>query len=136
MIVLCREHASYERLEYHECGQHLRLAQALFGEPALVHGWIAEVANEPIGYMTATVDYATWDARPFVHMDCLFLREAFRRGGIGKRLIAALLDFARERRCVLIQWQTPIDNDVGISFYERIGAYSLDKKRFFLKCST
>lgn len=132
LVLLCRDHAAYEGSEYHENGQEGRLHMAFFGPQPALFGWVVETDGGLVGFMTATVDYATWPAEFFLHMDCLYLGEAFRGLGLGRQLIEKLREFARERRIKLIQWQTPPQNDLGIRFYERIGARSRDKKRYFL----
>jgi ribosomal protein S18 acetylase RimI-like enzyme len=132
LVALCRDHAAYEGSEYHENGQKSRLHTALFGPQPVLFGWVVEADGGLAGFMTATVDYATWPAEFFLHMDCLYLSETFRGQGLGRKLIDRLREFAREKRIKLIQWQTPPQNDLGIRFYERIGAWSRDKKRYFL----
>jgi ribosomal protein S18 acetylase RimI-like enzyme len=132
LVVLCGEHAAYERSEFQETGQAPRLHAAFFGARPVLHGWVVDSGEGLVGFMTATIDFATWPAESFLHMDCLFLREAYRRQGLGRRLIDQLLEFAREKQIDLIQWQTPVHNTDGIRFYERIGASSKDKKRYFL----
>ena len=132
LVSLCHDHAVYEGSEFHENGQQDRLHIALFGSRPVLYGWVVEAEGALAGFMTATIDYATWPAEFFLHMDCLYLKPSFRRQGLGKELMANLQQFARERKINLIQWQTPTQNDLGIRFYERLGAYSKDKKRYFL----
>lgn len=132
IVALSKEHAEYEAATYDYDDQEDRLRAALFGSEPKLYAWVAVESGRPVGYMTATKDFATWTARPFVHMDCLYLRPAFRRRGIGARLLACLSDFARNGGIDLIQWQTPRDNKDGIAFYERVGAFAKDKKRYFL----
>jgi GNAT superfamily N-acetyltransferase len=93
---------------------------------------VVEAQREVVGYMTATLEYSTWEAQVYVHMDCLYLREPFRGRGLGRGMIQVLRAFAAERNCRLIQWQTPVENADGIAFYERIGARSKAKRRYFL----
>jgi ribosomal protein S18 acetylase RimI-like enzyme len=132
LIELCRQHAAYEGSEYVETDQPSRLEHALFDARPSLYGWLVVQKGEACGFMTATIDFATWTARPFVHMDCLYLREHVRRLGAGRALISALRQFAKQNDCDLIQWQTPVDNELGIRFYDRIGAMSKSKLRFFL----
>ena len=87
---------------------------------------------ERVGYMTVTRDYATWSAKFFLHMDCLYLRADHRGRGLGRAFLAALIEFAETQQCDVLQWQTPPDNALGIGFYERMGASAKDKKRYFL----
>ena len=133
LVGLCRDHAAYEGGEYHENGQKMRLRAAFFGPQPALYGWVVEDREGLAGFMTATIDYATWPAEFFLHMDCLYLDETFRGRGLGRKLIDKLREFAKERQITLIQWQTPVQNDLGIRFYERIGARSKDKKRYFLE---
>lgn len=132
LVGLCKDHAAYERSEFHENGQAGRLRVAFFGEHPTLHGWVVEWENQLVGFMTVTVDYATWTADSFLHMDCIYLREEFRKQGLGRQLIHELRAFGRERKINLIQWQTPVHNVDGIRFYEKMGAHAKDKKRYFL----
>ena len=132
LVVLCKAHADYERSEYHENGQAGRLREALFGPHPRLHGWGVESGNQLVGFMTVTIDYATWTADFFLHMDCLYLDEDFRKQGLGRKLIEELKKFGREKKIDLIQWQTPTHNVDAIRFYEKMGAHSKDKKRYFL----
>lgn len=133
LLQLCREHAAFEGATYVERGQQQALPAALFGPAPALHGWVVEGDGELAGYMTATLDYATWDACRFVHMDCLYLRPAYRRAGLGRRFIEELRRFATAHDCAEIQWQTPADNADAIAFYRRIGARGKAKQRFYLE---
>jgi ribosomal protein S18 acetylase RimI-like enzyme len=133
VLELCREHAAYEGSEYVADGHAGRLAAALFGPHPLLFGWVVDAGDGLAGYMTATIDFATWTGQHFLHMDCLYVREPFRGRGLG--LVETLTGFAHERGIELIQWQTPAHNQSAIEFYHRIGATSKDKKRYFLRVS-
>ncbi|MBM7495839.1 MULTISPECIES: GNAT family N-acetyltransferase [Oerskovia] len=130
LLELCREHAAYENAEFHDDGHVGRWKSALFAEPAALHGWIAIEDGEACGFMTATTDFATWSARRFAHMDCLYIREPFRGRGVGRLFLEQLRAFATAQGCDWAEWQTPPDNELGIGFYERMGAVSKPKRRF------
>ncbi|MEU5696359.1 GNAT family N-acetyltransferase [Actinosynnema sp. NPDC020468] len=130
LLVLCAEHAVYENADFREHGQVERWRSALFAAEPRLHGWIATDGGEPCGYMTATVDFATWSAAPFAYMDCLYLRESHRGLGLGRVFLDRLREFARANGCGWAEWQTPEDNALGIGFYRRMGATSRTKARF------
>lgn len=136
LVELCRLHAAYEEADYIENGQAERLHAALFRPSPSLHAWVVERTVPGIGqlagYLTAVVEFATWPARDFVYMDCLYLREDCRRMGLGSALMRTLSEFAAEKGLREIQWQTPPGNDLGIGFYRRIGASGRDKLRFSL----
>ena len=130
LLTLCREHAAYEKADFRENGQVERWRSALFSERAALHGWLATDGGEPCGFMTVTVEYSTWSAAPFAHMDCLYLREPYRGMGIGRTFLERLREFSAARQCGWAEWQTPADNERGIGFYQRMGARAKPKFRF------
>ena len=132
LTALFEDHAAYENLSFEGHGRRRELERLIFGKPPRIFGWIAEYGGEVAGYMTATIDHSTWNAAPFVYMDCLYLRGEFRGRGLGWGLMRELAAFARQRGCREMQWHTPPDNALGIGFYRRIGARELPKTRFFL----
>jgi GNAT superfamily N-acetyltransferase len=85
------------------------------------------------GYFSYTYDISTWDASPYLHLDCLFLQEDMRGKRIGGEILKFLKDEAKQNNCINLQWQTPVFNHSAIEFYKKNGAYSKTKERFFLK---
>lgn len=132
LVVLCDEHARYEGAVPVPPGVAEGLAQALFSTPPRLHAWVAEERGELLGYATATVEFSTWQAREFLHMDCLFVREGRRGSGIGARLLDAVIAAARRAGCREIQWQTPDWNVDAARFYRRVDAVEKPKRRFLL----
>lgn len=131
LVALCREHAAYEGLApCSDAGFEARLAAALAS--GRLHAWLAWHADAPLGYASLTLDFATLTARPFAHLDCLYLRPAARGQGLGARLLARAQHFAATLGCAELQWQTPAWNEGAQRFYLRTGATVLDKKRFVL----
>jgi GNAT superfamily N-acetyltransferase len=130
LLALCREHAEYEKAEFRENGQVERWRTAFFGERPALYGWVATDRDEPCGFMTVTIDFATWGAEPFAYMDCLYLREPYRGKGIGRLFLDRLQEFCRAHGCVRAEWQTPPHNELGIGFYQRMGARAKNKVRF------
>ncbi|MCV2369748.1 GNAT family N-acetyltransferase [Roseateles oligotrophus] len=131
LAMLCAEHAEYEGLPpTSDAGLLERLAQALIDER--LHIWLALEAEQLLAYASATLDFSTLSARPFLHMDCLYLRPQARGHGLGARLMQELAIFARARGCHGMQWQTPPWNAPALRFYARQGALALEKTRFSL----
>jgi ribosomal protein S18 acetylase RimI-like enzyme len=130
LLELCREHAAYEKADFRENGQVERWHSALFSDPATLYGWIATDGGEPCGFMTVTIDYATWSAEPFAYMDCLYLQQPYRGMGLGRIFLDRLREFSVAHRCGWAEWQTPPDNELGIGFYRRMGARAKAKLRF------
>jgi ribosomal protein S18 acetylase RimI-like enzyme len=132
VVELCALHAAYEESEYDRAGKASKLRHAIFTSNPSLFCFVAEQDGNIVGYSTATKEFSTWDAEYFLHMDCLYLLESTRGAGLGSLLIKKLKEFAVLHSCTHIQWQTPVDNVSGIKFYEKQGAVSKDKKRFYL----
>jgi GNAT superfamily N-acetyltransferase len=132
LVAMCDEHARYERAPGLPAGVAGRLEQALFATPPRLQAWIAEAHGELLGYATASTEFSTWQAREFMHMDCLFVRGGRRGDGVGVSLLAAVIVAARDAGCVQVQWQTPDWNVDAARFYRRAGAVERAKRRFVL----
>jgi GNAT superfamily N-acetyltransferase len=133
VVALITEHAVYEKAEPPAPGLEERLWSLLFGSPApRLRCLVAELDGTVVGYATCSAEVSTWDGTEYLHMDCLFLRDGHRGLGIGESLMAAVRDEARALGLGQVQWQTPAWNEGAIRFYDRIGAVSKEKLRFFL----
>jgi GNAT superfamily N-acetyltransferase len=132
LVDLCAEHAKYEKAIYELEGKAEMLRLALFGEPQRLYAWVVEAEKSLEGFATATLEYSTWDAAEFLHMDCLYLKLEARGQGLGVKLVHEVAKLAKEKNCVNVQWQTPDWNTRAMDFYNRLGASSKNKVRFFL----
>ncbi|ADV26587.1 GCN5-related N-acetyltransferase [Pseudoxanthomonas suwonensis 11-1] len=131
LLELVAEHAAFEQATARPDAQ--ALSEAIFGARPRLLCWVAAGQDAPAGYMTATCDFSTWQARPFLYMDCLYLRATARNHGLGARLLDALREHARLADITRLQWQTPEWNQAAARFYRRQGARELRKRRFVLE---
>ncbi|MET9654452.1 GNAT family N-acetyltransferase [Streptomyces sp. NPDC006460] len=131
---LAAEHAAYEKSAPPAPGLADRLARLPFGpEPARLRCLVAELPDGTLaGYATCSPELSTWDAAEYLHMDCLYLSADHRGLGLGPLFVAALREEARTLGLSEIQWQTPVWNEGAIRFYDRLGAASKEKLRYFL----
>lgn len=132
LALLCAAHAAYEQIPFDAAGHAQRLAAALAA--GRLQAWLALKAGQAVGYASATQDYATLAARPFVHLDCLYLTPEARGQGLGQALMDAVVQAARSLGCTQLQWQTPVWNEAALRFYDRLGATRLSKQRYTLWC--
>lgn len=132
LLPLCAEHAAFERLPCAATARGGALAAALDGTHPRLHAWLALAETEAVGYASATLDFSTLDAAPFLHLDCLYVREGRRGEGIGLRLWQAACDFGMRTGCAAMQWQTPAWNEDAARFYRRLGAVEHAKRRYVL----
>lgn len=141
ILALCAEHAAFERAAFSPEDARGRLARHLFGERPRTRCVVADA--EPVagagadacgarlaGYATYALQFSTWRAAEYVHMDCLYVRPAFRNGGIGALLLAEIVESAAMCGCDVVEWQTPAWNRDAARFYDRTGAARSDKIRY------
>lgn len=133
LVNLCQNHALYEQASYATERKEELLKQAIFSKNPQLYCHIIEVAEKVVGYFTYTLDFSTWDAKPFLHLDCLYLEPEIRGFKIGEAIFEELKGLAQAKGCCMLQWQTPVFNEKAIRFYHRMGATSKDKVRFFLE---
>jgi GNAT superfamily N-acetyltransferase len=132
LIECCALHAVFEKCEYISKGKKEQLEQHLFSDAPSLYCLVAELSGNIIGYTSFMKQFSTWDATSYLYMDCLFLKENARNLGIGELLINRLKEEAKALECSHIQWQTPDFNVRAMKFYDRIGAQSKSKERYFL----
>ncbi|WSZ43060.1 GNAT family N-acetyltransferase [Streptomyces sp. NBC_00190] len=142
LVELIHEHVAYEKSAPRPPDLAERLGPQLFAEgsseapPAVAGGkWVllAETPDGAVaGYAACSAEFAFWDARHYLHMDCLYLAEEARGHGLGAALMDGVRGLARELGLDQVQWQTPDWNEGAIRFYDRLGATGLPKRRYGL----
>jgi len=137
LVRLGEAHAAFEGLALPDGreARRRRLELALLQQRVqawLVCGPQALSLSRAHGYASLTLDFSTWAAEPYAHLDCLYLQPALRGQGWGQVLLQLASDHARAQGCRELQWQTPEWNEAAARFYRRQGAQELVKRRFIL----
>lgn len=132
LVNLYQKHADYEKVNFTKKGKKVSLEKHLFSQNPTLYCLVVELESKLIGYATYMKQFSTWDVDFYVYMDCLFLDKNSRGLGLGEKLLNKIKEESLKLNCNLIQWQTPTFNTGAIKFYERIGALSKTKKKFFL----
>lgn len=133
LVRLCELHAIYEKSNYDSTNKKVQLSEHLFSVKRNLFCLVVEHHSNIIGYATYMRQFSTWEADFYIYMDCLFLTEKSRGLGIGEKLINRIKQEGQKLKCNQIQWQTPNFNKRAIKFYNRVGAKSKTKERFFLE---
>ena len=131
LVKLCELHAIYEKATYDTKNKTVLLTKYLFDEKAVLKCLVVESKEEIVGYATFMKQFSTWDADFYIYLDCLFFIENVRGKGLGTLLMNEIKIYAKEQNCKEIQWQTPDFNTKAIQFYQKIGAISKTKERFY-----
>ena len=97
-----------------------------FGDDRRFEILIAETAGEPLGMALFYPIFSTWDALPGLFLNDLYVADAGRGKGIGRRLMAELSALALARGCGRLEWQV-LQQAGAITFYEAMGARRVDE---------
>jgi len=133
ILALCAEHAAFERAAFRPEDARGPLSRHLFGKPPRAGCLVADAGRALAGYATYALEFSTWRAAEYVHMDCLYVRAAFRDRGIGGLLLEGIAETARALACDAVEWQTPAWNRDAVRFYDQTGATASEKIRYLWK---
>jgi len=86
------------------------------------HCIIAEWERRSAGFAFYFFHYSTWQGRPGLYLEDLFVRPELRNNGIGSALLAHLATIAVRENCYAMRWQVLDWNQPAIDFYEKLGA--------------
>jgi len=121
------ELAEYERERDRVVITEADLARDGFGPQPKFRALIAEWDGQAAGYALFFDFYSTWEGRPGVFLEDLFVRGQFRGKGIGRALLANVAGIAWRENCYGIRWEVLDWNQPAIDFYKRLGAKFLEQ---------
>jgi GNAT superfamily N-acetyltransferase len=98
-----------------------------FGQQPKFRALIAEWDGQAAGYALFFGFYSTWEGRPGLFLEDLFVREPFRSKGIGRALLATVAGTAQRENCYGMRWEVLDWNQPAMDFYKRLGATFLDR---------
>jgi GNAT superfamily N-acetyltransferase len=126
-----RELAEYEHAPEKAVATEADILSHGFGENPLIHMVMAEWDGRPAGFALWFFNFSTWEGKPVLYLEDLFVRPGFRGHGIGKSLLRRLAKIAVDQGCNRYVWQVLDWNTPSIEFYEAHGAQVL---REWLTC--
>ncbi len=125
IAALIRELAEYEKLADEVRFDAAELGQHLFGQRPMAEVVIGEVDSVAQGFALFFHNFSTFEGKPGIYLEDLFVRPAARGAGLGKSLLAHLAALAVARGCARLEWAVLDWNAPAISFYEKFGARAM-----------
>ena len=122
-----RDLAEYEKLAHAVRFDEAVMAQKLFGPRPFAEVLIGEIDGTAQGFALFFHNFSTFEGRPGIYLEDLFVRPDARGSGLGKALLAKLAALAVERDCARLEWSVLDWNTPAIDFYKALGARAMDE---------
>ena len=120
--------AEYEKLTHEVTGSPEMLQTELFGDRPAAEVLLADVDGEAVGFALFFPTYSSFEGKPGIYLEDLFVQPEFRRQGIAKALLSRLAQLVLERQGCRLEWAVLDWNTPAIDFYKRIGAEQLEHR--------
>jgi GNAT superfamily N-acetyltransferase len=127
---LIRDLALYEKLAHEVRFDETVLGEKLFGQNGgrgpYAEVVIGELDGAAEGFALFFHNFSTFEGKPGIYLEDLFVRPAARGSGLGKALLAHLAMLATQRDCARLEWSVLDWNEPAIGFYKKLGARLMD----------
>jgi GNAT superfamily N-acetyltransferase len=122
-----RDLAEYEKLSDEVRFEEAGLGDRLFGARPYAEVLIGEIDGVPQGFALFFHNFSTFEGKPGIYLEDLFVRPDARGSGLGKALLSRLAALAVERDCARLEWWVLDWNQSAIGFYKSLGAKPMDE---------
>jgi GNAT superfamily N-acetyltransferase len=119
--------AEYEKLLHEVRFDEAVLAEKLFGARPYAEVLIGEIDGTAQGFALFFHNFSTFEGKPGIYLEDLFVTPEARGSGLGTALLAELARLAVERDCARLDWSVLDWNEPSIGFYKALGAKALDE---------
>ncbi len=116
------ELATYERAPEQVVGTPEMLEHELFGPRPSAEALIAEIDGVPGAFALFHGTFSTWECRPGIWLEDLYVPPEHRRHGVGGALLAELARITVDRGCARLEWTALHWNTPALDFYAKLGA--------------
>jgi GNAT superfamily N-acetyltransferase len=127
ILTFIKKLAEYEKLLHEVVATEETIRQSLFCADPKAFCVLAEHDGKSVGFAICFYNYSTFQGKPGIYIEDLFVEPEFRGRGIGKGFFAHLAKKALREDCGRIQWWVLDWNEPSINFYKKMGAKPMDE---------
>lgn len=121
ITAMIRELAEFERASDECTVTEEQLHTALFGDKPVAYAHVVEVDGQGAATAVWFLNFSTWDGVAGIYLEDLFVRRAFRRRGIARKLLATLARECVDNGYSRLQWAVLNWNVNAIALYDAVG---------------
>jgi len=93
----------------------------VLGQPDKTMFLIAESEGNAVGMTTMVFRFSTWQGKPIVTIDDVYVRQEARHRGVAMALLEYAFGVAKGRGCARVDLITEIDNHPAQELYKKMG---------------
>jgi ribosomal protein S18 acetylase RimI-like enzyme len=105
--------------------------EAIFASPPAAYAVLARNGGQLAGIAAYSFLWPAVGLTRSVYLKELYVAGAYRRQGVGRLLMDALLEAASKHGCSRVEWTTDTDNSGAQAFYEDLGVPVQSSKIFY-----
>jgi len=110
--------------------KQIDLVEGLKNHPKTIV-FLAETQGVFIGMLTAFENFSTFTARPMMNIHDVMVLETYRKKGVGRSLMNALIEEAGKRNCSRVTLEVRKDNLPAQKLYRDLGFHELEPDMFY-----
>jgi GNAT superfamily N-acetyltransferase len=123
---LVYELAVYEKLADRAVGTAADFRVQLFGPRPRAYAIMAEVESRAVGLAIWFYNFSTFQARPGLYVEDVFVEPEYRGLGIGRAFFRTMAQRALAEGCTRMEWSVLDWNTPAVAFYRAMGAVAMD----------
>lgn len=89
-----------------------------------INGIVAEMDGDVVGLAHYSFTHSTWARNRDLYLEDLFVAPSVRGKGVGRELILALSEIAKDEGSRRVYWETHRDNHTARRLYDAVGTLS------------
>lgn len=121
ITAMIRELAEFERASDDCTVTEKQMHTALFGDQPVAHGFVVEVDGQIAATAVWFLNFSTWDGVAGVYLEDLYVRPAFRRRGLARKLLSTLAAECVQHGYTRLTWAVLNWNVNAIALYDAVG---------------
>ena len=129
ILSMVKELPEFEDLSEQMVATEVDYRESFFGDNPAAEALVADLDGALIGYAIFFSTFSTFVGRAGIWLEDLYVRQDFRKQGIGKKLLKAVGEVAMTRNSGPYEWAVLDWNENAIQLYRQMGGEILDEWR-------